>query len=33
VQYVNTIDFSREAKKLADIIKQYSIEENSMFVN
>ncbi|KJX99397.1 replication factor-a protein 1 [Zymoseptoria brevis] len=33
VQYVNPIDYAREAKKLADIIKQYSIQDNSMFVN
>lgn len=32
VQYANVLDFSRETKKLTDILKQYSLGENSMFV-
>lgn len=32
VQYANPLNFSAEAKKLADIMKLYSIDENSMFV-
>lgn len=32
VQYANPLDFSREAKKLADIIKLYSIDSDSLFV-
>ncbi|KAF2722320.1 replication factor-a protein [Polychaeton citri CBS 116435] len=32
VQYANPLNFVQEAKKLADIIKQYSLEDNSLFV-
>lgn len=33
VQYANPIDYSREAKKLADMIKLYNIDSDSLFVN
>lgn len=33
VQYAKPLDFSVEAKKLADIIKQYNIESDSLFVS
>ncbi|KAI7689463.1 replication factor A 1, rfa1, partial [Hortaea werneckii] len=32
VQYANPIDFSRESKKLADIIKLYNSQEDTLFV-
>ncbi|CAK1366978.1 unnamed protein product [Cercospora beticola] len=32
VQYARTIDYAQEAKKLADIIKQYNIASDSLFV-
>lgn len=32
VQYANPIDFSRESKKLADIIKLYNTQDDSLFV-
>ncbi|KAI7110499.1 hypothetical protein KC352_g36263, partial [Hortaea werneckii] len=32
VQYANPIDFSRESKKLADIIKLYNAQEDTLFV-
>ncbi|KAK5135705.1 hypothetical protein LTR08_004691 [Meristemomyces frigidus] len=33
VQYANPLDFSREAKKLADIINLYKIQDDSLFVS
>ncbi|CAK4032170.1 related to single-stranded DNA-binding replication A (RPA), large (70 kD) subunit and related [Lecanosticta acicola] len=33
VQYANPLNFSVEAKKLADIIKQYNIQDESLFVS
>lgn len=32
VQYAKPLDFKAEAKKLADVIKQYSIGSDSLFV-
>ena len=32
VQYANPIDFSRESKKLADVIKMYNVNEETLFV-
>ncbi|KAF2173810.1 hypothetical protein M409DRAFT_16080 [Zasmidium cellare ATCC 36951] len=32
VQYANPLDYSREARKLADIIKQYKLSDESLFV-
>ena len=32
VQYANPIDFPRESKKLADIIKLYNAQEDTLFV-
>lgn len=32
VQYANPLNFGVEANKLAAVIKQYSIDSNSLFV-
>lgn len=33
VQTARPLDYSAEAKKLADIIKMYNMESDSLFVN